>query len=93
MLMLMVALREAEGERWVIKHNLQSLSTGNEQDSLRPPIITSSAYSHYSAEPVVHCHKGVHQWRDTIFYILTHVLWCRLGSGDLNRLRVIGSGR
>lgn len=52
--MLMAALREAEGECWVTTHNLQSLSTGNEQDSLRQPIITSSAYSHYSAEPLVH---------------------------------------
>lgn len=52
--MLMAALREAEGESWVTTHNLQSLSTGNEQDSLRQPIITSSAYSHYSAEPLVH---------------------------------------
>lgn len=49
--MLMAALCEAEGEHWVITNNLQSLSTGNEQDSLRQPIITSSAYTHYSAEP------------------------------------------
>lgn len=47
--MLMAALCQAEGEHWVITHNLQSLSTGNEQDSLRQPIITSSAYSHYSS--------------------------------------------
>lgn len=38
--MLIAALREAEGARRVITHNLQSLSTGNEQDSLRQPIIT-----------------------------------------------------
>lgn len=72
--MLMAALREAEGEHWVITHNLQSLSTSNEQDSLRQPIITSSAYSHYNAEPVVHSHKDAQQWKNTIFHILIHAL-------------------
>lgn len=89
--MLMATLRKAEGEHWVITHNLQSLSTGNEQDSLRQPIITPSAYSHYSAEAVVHSHKDVQRWKNTIFCILAHVVsnvsWCRI---DLIKVRIIG---
>lgn len=78
--MLMVASREAPGRALGHHtHNLQSLSTGNEQHSPRQPIITSSAYSHYSAEPAVHSCKDVQQWKKTMFYISMHLLGLHYG--------------